>query len=190
VVTGEKDQAALDVIADLVAEGDRAQFADADFRRELAAWMRPNRTRRPDGIPGYALGIADLPSVLAPKLIAAVNTGSTQARKDEQLARTAPALVLLSTAHDTPADWLSAGHALAILLLRATADGLCASFLNQPIEVPALRVRLRDLVPDGAYPQLLLRIGHAPNDQPTVKATPRRPVADVLTDTTTTTASP
>jgi hypothetical protein len=189
VVTGENDQAALDGIADLVAEGDRAQFADADFRRELAAWMRPNRTRRPDGIPGHALGIADLPSVLAPRLIAAVNTGSTQARKDEQLARTAPALLLLSTADDTPADWLRAGHALALLLLRATADGLCASFLNQPIEVPALRVRLRDLVPDGPYPQLLLRIGYAPTDQPTVKATPRRTVADVLTDTAPTTGA-
>jgi len=164
-------------------------FADADFRRELAAWMRPNRTRRPDGIPGHALGIADLPSVLAPRLIAAVNTGSNQARKDEQLARTAPALLLLSTADDTPADWLRAGHALAILLLRATADGLCASFLNQPIEVPALRVRLRDLVPDRPYPQLLLRIGYAPTNQPTVKATPRRTVEDVLTDTAPTTGA-
>lgn len=188
VITGEKDPAALDGIAELVAEGDRVQFADAGFRRELATWMRPNRTRRPDGIPGHALGIPDLPSVLAPLMVTAVNTGSAQARKDEQLARTAPALLLISTADDTPADWLSSGHALALLLLRATADGLRASFLNQPIEVPALRARLRDLVPHGPHPQLLLRIGYPHTDQPPVKATPRRTIADVLTRMTTTNA--
>lgn len=33
-----------------------------------------------------------------------------------------------------------AGQAVAVLLLRAAANGLAASFLNQPIEVPALRV--------------------------------------------------
>jgi len=166
------------VIATLVGEGDRAQFDDADFRRELAAWIRPNRTRRPDGMPGYAFGISDLPSVLGPTMVATFNTGASQAKKDEQLALTAPALLVLTTAHDTPADWLTAGQAVAALLLRAAAHGLSASFLNQPIEVPALRVRLRDLVDAERCPQLLLRIGYATTDRPT----PRRTVADVLTD--------
>lgn len=175
-------------VARLVAAGDRAQFADPAFRRELGAWMRPNRTRRPDGIPGHALGIPDVPSLLAPRLIAVMDTGATQARKDEKLARTAPALLLLSTIHDTPAGWLVAGRALAFVLLRATALGLRASFLNQPIEVPTLRPRLRDLTPCGPYPQLLLRVGYPRSahdtGQSTGKATPRRAVADVLTVTT------
>ncbi len=171
VFTGDEKAA----IAALVGEGDRAQFNDAGFRRELAAWIRPNRTRRPDGVPGYAFGIGDLASVLGPTMISTFDTGASQAKKDEELALTAPALIVLSTAGDTPSDWLAAGQTVAILLLRAAADGLAASFLNQPIEVPALRGRLRDLV-GGGSPQLLLRIGYATSDRPT----PRRTVTDVL----------
>ena len=182
VFTGDKPQAAL---AKLVAEGDRAQFSDARFRRELAAWVRPNHTRRPDGVPGYAFGISDLPSMLGPTMIATFDTGAKQAKKDEQLALTAPALVVLSTAGDTPSDWLAAGHAVAVLLLRATAHGLAASFLNQPIEVPALRVRLRDLLGSSDSPQLLLRVGYGAKDRPT----PRRTVAEVLTDAPTSTGT-
>lgn len=167
-------------IAALVGEGDRHQFSDAGFRHELAAWIRPNRTRRPDGMPGYAFGISDLPSALGPTMVATFDTGARQARKDERLALTAPALLVLTTAHDTPADWLKAGQAIAVLLLRAAANGLSASFLNQPIEVPTLRVRLGDLVDPDRRPQLLLRIGYATG---TRRPTPRRTVADVLTDT-------
>lgn len=173
-------------IAALVGEGDRAQFSDAGFRHELAAWIRPNRTRRPDGMPGYAFGISDLPSMLGPTLVATFNTGAGQARKDEQLALTAPALLVLTTAHDTPSEWLTAGQAVAVLLLRAAASGLSASFLNQPIEVPSLRVRLRDLVATDRCPQLLLRIGYGTITRPT----PRRTVADVLTDAPTRAGTP
>ena len=184
--TGDEPQAAL---AKLVAEGDRTQFSDAGFRRELAAWVRPNHTRRPDGVPGYAFGISDLPSMLGPTMIAAFDTGAKQAKKDEQLAVTAPALIVLSTAGDTPSDWLAAGQAVAVLLLRATAHGLVASFLNQPIEVPALRVRMRDLLGTSHSPQLLLRVGYGANDRSTSRPTPRRTVADVLADTPTSTGS-
>jgi nitroreductase len=175
VFTGDEPQAAL---AKLVAEGDRTQFSAAGFRRELAAWVRPNRTRRPDGMPGYAFGISDLPSLLGPTMIATFDAGARQAKKDEQLAMTAPALIVLSTAGDTPSDWLAAGQAVAVLVLRATAHGLAASFLNQPIEVPALRARLCGLLGSSASPQLLLRVGYGANDRPT----PRRSVADVLAD--------
>lgn len=179
VFIGDEPQA---VLAKLVAEGDRTQFSDAGFRRELAAWVRPNRTRRPDGVPGYAFGISDLPSMLGPTMIATFDTGAKQSKKDEQLALSAPALLVLSTAGDTPANWLDAGQAVAVLLLRATAHGLAASFLNQPIEVPALRVRLRDLLGSSDSPQLLLRVGYGATDRPTPRPTPRRTVEDVLTD--------
>jgi len=178
VVTGDEARAA---VAALVGEGDRTQFDDAGFRRELAAWIRPNRTRRPDGMPGYAFGVSDLPSALGPTMIATFNTGASQARKDEQIALAARALVVLTTFDDTPADWLTAGQAVAAVLLRATTNGLSASFFNQPIEVPALRVRLRDLVGSGRHPQLLLRIGYPMTEGPVDRATPRRTAADVLT---------
>lgn len=163
-------------VAALVGEGDQIQFGDSRFRRELAAWIRPNHTRRLDGIRGAALGLGGLASLLAPTIVATFDTGASQAKKDEQLALRAPALLVVSSPGDTPSDWLSAGQAVAMLLLRATCQGLAASFLNQPIETPALRDRLRALVGGDDYPQLLLRVGYAPADLDSL----RRPVSDVL----------
>ncbi len=175
VVTDDETRTAT---ARLVAEGDRTQLSDAGFRRELAHWVRTNHTHRPDGMPGYAVGVSDLPSLLGPTVIATFDTGAQQARKDEQLALAAPALMVLCTDGDTPADWLVAGQAVAMLLLHATTQGLAASFLNQPVEVPELRDRLRDLLGGRESPQLLIRLGYGAPDRPT----PRRAVADVLAD--------
>jgi len=55
--------------------------------------------------------------------------------------------------------------------------GMAASFLNQPVEVPDLRDRLRDLSGSGTCPQLLLRVGYA---DPPARPSYRRPVDDVL----------
>jgi hypothetical protein len=170
------DDEPKDAVATLVEEGDHAQFSDAGFRRELAAWIRPNRTRRSDGMPGYTFGVSDLASVLRPTMIASFDTGARRAKRDGQIARAVPALVVVSTDGDTPADWLTTGQAVAVLLLRATAHGLAASFLNQPIEVPELRVRFRNLLGGDDTPQLLLRLGYGTAARPT----PRRTVDDVL----------
>lgn len=170
-------------VAELVAEGDRQQMANPRFRKELAAWMRSSYTRRDDGIPGYALGIPGLPSLIGPLLMRTIDMGAGQATKDRQLAATAPALLLLTTPGDTVTDWLAAGQALGTLLLTATAAGLAASFLNQPVETDALRTPLGDLLdPTGGRPQLVLRLGYP---HTAAGATPRRPVAEVVDPTNT-----
>lgn len=82
---------------------------------------------------------------------------------------------------DTPQDWMAAGQAVGTVPLRATAAGLAGSFLNQPIEAPALRAPLARLVAlEAGQPQLLLRIGYPTSS---TRPTPRRLVADVLIDT-------
>lgn len=154
-------------VADLIAEGDREQWADVRFRRELASWIHPRR--RHDGLGGYALGIA-------PLVIRTFDRGDGVAAKDRQLAEGSPVLAVIETETDSPDDWLRAGQALAHVLLRARADEVWASFLNQPIEVLRLRSRLRQVVGGPNLPQLLLRLGYGPE----ANATPRRPVSEVL----------
>jgi hypothetical protein len=163
-------------VADLIAEGDRLQAADPRFRRELAAWIHPNRTRCRDGMPGYAHGIGDMASLLGPWVVRTFDWGDGQAAKDRQLALGSPVLAVLGTDEDSPPAWLAAGQALSRMLLRLRAGGVWASFLNQPIEVPELRPRLAALLGVGGYPQLLLRIGYGPEP----RATPRREVEEVL----------
>lgn len=165
-------------VADLIAEGDRLQMADKRFRRELAAWLRPNWSGRGDGMPGFALGMGDLRAIAGPLVVRTFDIGRGQAARDHDLASGSPMLALLGTAHDSPWDWLVAGEALAHVLLRAQVDGVAASFLNQPIEVEELRLRVLALTARPGFPQLLLRLGVGRPSQ----GTPRRPLAEVLLD--------
>jgi nitroreductase len=163
-------------VADLVAAGDRSQFADRRFRRELAHWIAPSSGGRHDGIPGYALGMGKLEARAAPWVIRAFNVGKRQAKQNRRLARASAMLAVLGTADDDPRAWLATGAAMTKVLLRACAGGVATSFLNEPIEVEALRPRLRRMVRLSGYPQLLLRFGYGPTSTPT----PRRGVDEIL----------
>lgn len=163
-------------IADLIAEGDRQQWANKRFRLELAAWLHPNSGDARDGIPNSAQNSGDLLSVAGPIVIRTFDLGEGQAAKNRDIAAYSPGLVVLGTDADEPWAWLSVGQALARVLLRARADGVWASFLNQPIETPALRPKVTELIGRTGPPQLILRLGYGPNVNPT----PRRTVEEVL----------
>lgn len=170
-----RDEATKNAVADLVAEGDRIQWSDRRFRRELVAWMHPNRTKSRDGRPGYAFGFGELMSLAGPLVMRTFDMGGGRAAQDRELAEGSPALAVLGTETDTPVEWLGAGQALGKVLLRARAEGVYASYLNQPIEVPELRPRLRDVVGASGLPQLLLRMGYGTE----VRPTPRRSATEV-----------
>ena len=166
------------VVAQLISDGDRIQMADAAFRQEFAQWMHPNRSQRRDGMPGRALGMGDLASTVGPMVVRHFDLGGGLARRDRGLATGAAALGVLWTRRNTPRDWLRAGQALAALLLNLQADGVSASFLNQPVQVAALREQLRSLIDCPGAPQLVLRFGYAD----AVPATARREPEDVIVD--------
>ncbi len=157
-------------VADLVAEGDRLQFADKRWRRELAEWMHPSRDG--DGLPVERFG------GVVRFVVSRFNVGGSTAGKDEVFALHAPALAVLTTPADELADWMAAGQALERVLLVAAAQGFQAGYLNQPCQIPALRPRLQELAGLADPPQLLLRFGRPPGDPLPHR---RRPVGDILT---------
>ncbi|MFQ5569561.1 MAG: Acg family FMN-binding oxidoreductase [Rhodothermales bacterium] len=165
-------------LVDLIAEGDVVQGADKRFRRELAAWIHPNHSKSHDGVPGYAQGIGAILSYTGPFVVRTFDWGEGRAARDRQLAEGSPVLLVMSTSADDPVAWLQTGQALSHLLLLAQDYGLSASFLNQPIEVSALRPRVADLIGEGRVPQMILRMGYGRRTRPT----PRRPVREVLAD--------
>jgi hypothetical protein len=162
-----------------VWHGDRAQMANPSFRRELAAWIHSGRTATRDGIPGYAYGVNSLLDFATPAYAFAMRTfdlGEGIAAHDRKLVEGSPVLALLTTETDTPSAWLSAGQALARVLLLACAHGVSASFLNQPLEIEVLRPQVREALGLTGFPQILLRLGYGPETKPT----PRRDVREVL----------
>ena len=173
IVTERRSKSA---VARLVAKGDRAQFANSDFRAELASWVHSRRSASRDGMSGANFGMPDILSAVGGLVIRTFDMGDGIASKDEEIAAGSPALVLVATAGDAPIDWLRAGMAHIDMLLAVTAAGLTAAYLNQPVEVARLRPALRRAAHASGVPQLLFRIGRAPEIAPAV----RRSVESVL----------
>jgi hypothetical protein len=157
-------------LAELIAEGDRMQWADRHWRRELASWMHPRRC-------GDGLVTPELIAPLARVTVATLDVGMPSAERDRERAQRAPALFVLDTHGDHPRDWLVAGMALEHVLLHAAARGVQAAFLNQPIQVAELRMHVAALLERPCFPQIIARLGH-----PACPAhpTPRRPLADTI----------
>ncbi|MEV5834864.1 hypothetical protein [Nocardia sp. NPDC052112] len=88
-------------------------------------------------------------------------------------------LIVLSTLGETPAQWLRTGEALSEVLLECTARGLATCALTHITELVASRWVIADLLPDKGVPQVVIRIGIAPEDTDPVR-TPRRPLEEVL----------
>ncbi len=170
----EDHQRAL--VAELVSEGDRIQWSSPRWRAELAAWTHSSASGRKDGMPAAAQGLSDLAALLQPLLFRFRNPARVEAERDRRRARTTRALLVLSTRRDTKQEWVAAGEALQRVLLRATAAGLTASYLNQAIEVPELRARLRDAIGEAGLPQIMIRLGYGLEAPPT----PRRELEEVL----------
>ena len=176
-VTVAQELAQRERVATLIAKADRRQFDDPRFRRELAGWIHPSRHN--DGMPAASQGLQALGDAATPIVAMAIRTfdlGNGVAAAHEELARSSPLLVALSTPMDNNEGWLAAGLGLQRLLLVGTNEGYSASYLNQPIEVPDLRTELATELSIDGYPQILLRVGRGLP----VSHSPRRPISDVL----------
>ena len=163
-------------VADLIAEADRRQLADPEFRKDIAEWMRPDWTSRPDGLPGSALGARGIVSALTPWATRVLDLGRVRAARDRNLCLEAPALIVVA-GEDAATSWLDAGELLERLLLTLVVEGLHTSYFNNPVQVPELRLRLKAMLGLATWPQLMLRVGYCLDPSP---QTPRRMVEEML----------
>jgi hypothetical protein len=165
-------------LAAMVERADRLQLEDPKYREELTQWLAPSGSFRRDGIPfvekeyGSAKPFALTRAMRSPEL------GEVFGLLEQHLVAGSPAVIVLGTRDDDPTSWLACGQALEAILLHATARGFAAAFLNQVLEIPALRSRIAELVPEVGVPQMVLRLGVPA--EPVERRAPRRNVADVL----------
>ncbi|WP_417565806.1 Acg family FMN-binding oxidoreductase [Marinobacter sp.] len=165
-----ESESARHQVAELVAEGDAAQWSNPSWRRELAAWMHPRRKGDGLTVPGMVAPVAQL-------VVRTFDMGNGVGAKDRQLADESPVIAALGTSGDGDEDWLKAGQALERVLLTSLGQGLQASYLNQPIQVAVLRPKLQHLLGSSGFPQILLRLGYPATDLP---AAPRRNLQEVV----------
>jgi nitroreductase len=155
----------------VTADAERRNRLDAERGTESRRWVhRDPDDPRDTGMPQTVLGPQDAREGVPMR-------DFTAARHPERLSaqdfEAAPLIALLRTVHDRRTDWLRAGEALEHVLLVATALGLRASLLHQPMEWPDLR---RSLSPDPdhtGHAQMLIRLGYGPEGPATPRSIPQ-----------------
>lgn len=165
---------ALRRLGELTAAAERAQEHNSAWLAELTAWTPPPWSPRRDGVPPAAYPI-DAPVSAEGLVPRRFDLGRGWGRESPTPGERAT-VGLLTTAADRPGDWLRAGLALQHVLLRAAVDWAFAALYSQPLELAGLRELMRWESADGAYPQMLLRLGYA-GYAPT---TPRRTVWELM----------
>jgi len=152
-----RDEAERAAVAEFVAEGDRLLFADPAYRFRIGARWRPDAPGE-EATDDALLPMPDLFPGLGSFWVSAFDLGDLQARRDFRLAARAPLLVVVS-GEETSAGRQTVLETTRRLVHAAEAEGLSASFFNQPILVPELRRRLVDRLGLPASPQALLGVG-------------------------------
>ncbi|MGJ4911369.1 Acg family FMN-binding oxidoreductase [Bradyrhizobium sp. HKCCYLS2033] len=171
--------AVIAAIRDLVVAGNDAQMHDAAFLRELKSWLRFNprsAMETGDGLFAAASGNPSLPTALGGLAFDQLfNAASENDRYARQISSSAGVAVFTAEQADA-SHWIRAGQACQRFALEATRLGLKLAFVNQPVEVAALRPELARVVGTTRRPDLVLRFGYGP----ALPFAPRRRVADVL----------
>lgn len=170
------DEIERDIVLKLVIEGDHMQTSKKHFRRELAAWVNPRRSISGDGLPQYGQSFAHVMGQMNPQIIRRFEVDGDAPANDTQLSEGTPILAILGSKSGGTVENIHAGQALMRLLLRAQHLGLSISPLNQPCEVPELRLRLHDEILHPGRAQMILRIGYGGKATPT----PRRPIENFI----------
>lgn len=162
-----EDRRAMQWLAELEREADRALFADPAYREELAAWIG-------EGL----LGTPWLISKIAQFAVGHLPVAERVAQDDADRVSSAPLVAVLSTRNDDPEDRVRAGAAYMRIALMAESRGLRVQPVSQALEVEATRTgvaRLFDL--RERCVQHLFRIGHAEAERGPHR---RRPLKDLV----------
>lgn len=155
------------VLDSLVLQADHDQFADDAYRQELSEWTSRG-----------SFGEPWLRAHLHGMLIRRFGNVDNQARRDEDLLRSAPMFGVVSTAGNSRTLQVMAGQAFQRLWLMATALGIQIHPMTRVLQVAPLKDELRDLIDGGnLYPQQTFRMGYAHSDAHQVK---RRPVEELI----------
>lgn len=156
-------------LADLVARGAARLSRRDGADEELTLWLREPGDLREDGVSTSSTrGAAQSHKA---KFVQRDFSSAESSPSHDRTGPDRPLVGVLCTPEDRPRDWLTAGRALAAILLRGAMEGAQASYLNQAVEEPALRQQLLDQLALPGSPQVVLRMGAGGP----VARTPRRP---------------
>ena len=174
------DKPAMEKVLEYVVQGNTAQMNDPAFVAELKTWIRFNdaeAVRMGDGLFARSSGNPSVPRWLASPLFPVLfRTNSENDKYVKQVRSSSGIAVFISDANDK-AHWIETGRCYERFALQAAALGIRNAFLNQPVEVGALRPQFASFLGIGQRrPDLVVRFGRGPE----MPRSLRRPIQSVL----------
>ena len=174
------EKARMETVLEYVARGNTAQIGDPAFVQELTAWIRFNEAdalHTRDGLFSRSTGNPAVPRWLGGLLLRSLFTPKSENDKCAKQLRSSAGIAIFVSDASHHSDWLQVGRCFERFALQATALGIRSAFLNQPVEVVALRSQFAAwLNISDRRPDLVVRFGRGP-DMP---RSLRRPVEQVL----------
>jgi hypothetical protein len=170
----------MEAVLEYVLQGNAAQMRDPAFMAELISWMRFNDAmaiEHLDGLPARSSGNPVLPPWLARRMLPFFFTEKGENDKYSKQCRSSAGLAVFVAPSNDKAGWVAAGRAFQRFALQASSLGVRQAFLNQPVEVAALRPQIAAYLGIGnRRPDLIVRFGRGPLLPPSL----RRPVSAVI----------
>ena len=174
------DKSQMESVLEYVVAGNGAQIGDAAFVRELKVWMRfseAEATRTGDGLFSRAVGTPTAPRWLGSALLDAFFRSRWENPKCADHVRSSTGIAIFVSDANDKAHWIEAGRCYERFALQATALGVRNAFLNQPVEVSAIRPQFAAWLGIGdRRPDLVVRFGRGPQ----MPRSFRRPLDQVL----------
>lgn len=175
------ERAQMEAVLEFVTEGNRSQLTDRAFLRELKAWMRFSEAearRTGDGLyVSRGIGVPDVPHWVGSLLLSAFLRPKSENAKCAERVRSSTGVAIFVADANDKAHWVEVGRCYERFALQATALGVRNAFLNQPVEVAAIRTQFAQWLRIGdRHPDLVVRFGRGPR----MPRSFRRPLDQVL----------
>jgi hypothetical protein len=160
------EQAAMEKVLEYVVQGNTAQMNDRAFVGELKAWIRfsnDEAVRTGDGLYAASSGNPSVPRWLGSLLFNLFFTPKSENDKYAKHVRSSAGVAVFVSDAEDKAHWVEVGRCYERFALQSAALGIRNAFLNQPVEVSALRPQFAAFLGVGGHrPDLVVRYGRGP----------------------------
>jgi hypothetical protein len=174
------ERSTMEQVLDFVVQSNTAQMADPAFVKELKAWIRfsgAEAVRTGDGLYSVSSGSPSIPSWIGNLAFGWFFTPKSENDKYARQIRSSSGIAVFVGKAADKAHWVEVGRCYERFALQACALGVRNAFLNQPVEVVAVRTPFAAAFGlAGQRPDLVVRFGRGP----TMPSSLRRPVHAVL----------
>ena len=159
-------QAAMDNVLEYVVQANTAQMNDRAFVDELKAWIRfssDEAVRTGDGLYAASTGNPLVPRWLGSLLFSLLFTPKGENDKYAKHVHSSAGIAVFISDSEDKAHWVEVGRCYERFALQSAAFGIRNAFLNQPVEVTALRPQFAAFLGVGnRRPDLVVRFGRGP----------------------------